>query len=632
MKPIRSIKTKLIIRIIIVFVLLSMVLQAIMFYSFRYLSIDSAQEKASTVAELTRDAITSFMILGVYDKRSVFLDRIKYAYGLKELKILRGANVVKQYGGVFIKDQVKSPLEQSVLDTGNKDFSLQETFVNAEFSLVIPYKALSDHKVRCLNCHNATEGEVLGAISLVMDLSKHRKQSISIMSYMIIISLVFSIGTLYIIYVFFKPYTELFQRLKFGFQKTQEGDFSETIEVPLLDEAGDVAKGFNSMSENLSKTLSSISSRVSLLIGHEVLKSGNAIKDTENTVDNLVKIYNFKRTIEKDSNRIEIFLRFQQILQEMGITTYCIYEIDNQKNVMSIISSDSLLNGVPGSKDISTSPACISYCNDVILNNVHECRAKRTGNIVDSKEFPAICFHFTPPKIVGAVNLCHLCIPLYVGGHVGYIIQLIYPFEGSDHFHSVLPYVKSYLQEGEPVIQAKTFMELLRGQSLVDQLTGLYNRRYMDEIGPKLCAQALRRNTILGILMIDIDFFKQVNDDYGHDVGDIVLKNVATLINSSVRESDIVVRYGGEEIIILLVDAVSAKAVDIAEKIRIRIEETPIEHPSGVLKKTVSIGASEYPTNANKFYQCVKYADVALYKAKHDGRNRVYSFSKDMLE
>ncbi len=631
MKPIRSIKTKLIIRITIALILLSIMLQAVVFMRFKSLTLESAQDKAKTVAELTRDAITSFMVLGVYDKRDVFLDRLKYAYGLKELKILRGTSVIKQFGESVVKGQSLSALESEALQKGEQRDDLKDSLfaTEVEYALVIPYKAVSDQKARCITCHQAIEGELLGAISLVMDLSKQKQQGIFSMYYMVTISLIFSLGTLYLIYVFFKPYTELFQRLRSGFQRAQYGDFSESIDVPLRDEAGDVADGFNHMSANLSQTLSAISSRVSLLIGYEVSKSGNAITDTVNTVDSLVKVYYFKRTIEKDTSKFDIFLRFQQILTEMDITTFCIYEIDNEHDVMSILSAEGLSQGLPGTGD-SQDWNC--YCNEEILTNTNECRAKRTGGIVDSGEFTSICLSFTPPLIIGNVRPCHYCIPLYVGGRVGYVIQLIYPVGDSGRLHSVIPYVKSYLQEGESVIEAKTFMELLREQSLVDQLTKLYNRRYLQETGPKFSAQALRRKTNLGILMLDIDHFKQVNDTFGHDAGDIVLRTVAGLIKDAVRESDIVVRYGGEEILVILVDVSGTGALDVAEKIRKTVEHTAVEHPSGVLKKTVSIGISEFPTHADNFWQCVKYADVAMYKAKADGRNRAYVFSRDMLE
>ncbi|MBF0564480.1 MAG: diguanylate cyclase [Nitrospirae bacterium] len=632
MWKIRSIKTKLLIRIVLSFILLSIIVQGIVFLSFRNFSLETAKEKALTVAELIRDTITSFMILGVYDRQDVFIDRIKLARGLKEVNILRGATVINQFGEQKNTTHIKTPLEMEVLDSGKMKASLKEDLNRVEYSLVIPYKATANERVKCLNCHNAKDGDVLGAVSLVMDLSTQRQEGISAISYMIVVSLIFSIGTLYIIYVFFKPYTGLFQKLNRGFQKVEDGDFSEKVIVNLLDEAGDVANGFNVMTDNLSKTLFAVSNKVSLLIGYQMEDSGNALKDTARTVDMLVKIYKFKRTIEKDSRKSEVFMRLEQIIEEMGIHKYSIYEVDSQRNTIKSISvscmQEETAAGMERAQVDSGSGFC--WCSEVIKGNADECRAKRTGGIVDSKEFPLICpsFAFAGESLKGSLN--YLCIPIYIGGQVGDVVQIVYDSETAESVRAAIPYVKSFIQEGEPVLEAKTFMEMLREQSLVDQLTGLFNRRFLDEVNLKICSQTLRRNTILGILMIDIDFFKQVNDTYGHDVGDKVLRKIASIIKNSVRESDIVVRYGGEEIIVLLVDVIEGRSFEVAEKIRQKIQDESIEFPGGVLKKTVSIGVSEYPKSADKFWQCVKYADTVLYKAKEDGRNKVYVFNRDM--
>ncbi|MBF0563926.1 MAG: diguanylate cyclase [Nitrospirae bacterium] len=634
MRKVKSIKTKILIRIVLSFILLSIIMQGIVFLSFRSFSLESTKEKALTVAELIRDTITSFMILGVYDRRDIFIDRIKSAHGLKDVNILRGATVINQFGGQKNINHIKTSLEAEVLQTGKINASLNEDLARVEYSLVIPYKATANESVKCLNCHSAKDGDVLGAVSLVMDLSAQRQKGISSVSYMLIVSLVFSIGTLYMIYVFFKPYTSLFQKLNHGFQKVEDGDFSEKIIVNLIDEAGDVAGGFNAMTDNLSKTLSAVSNKVSLLIGHRMEESGNALKDTARTVDMLVKIYKYKRTIEKDSRKNEVFMRLEQTIEEMGIDKYSIYEVDSQKNTIQSISvscpNEGTLKSMEREQVNTDSEVC--WCNMAIKSNADECRAKRTGNFVDSRDFPLICpsFAYTRESLTGQLN--YFCIPIFIGGQVGDVVQIIYDRAESDSVRDAIPYVKSFIQESDSVIEAKTFMELLRKQSLVDALTGLYNRRFLDEIYLKICSQTLRRNTVLGILMIDIDFFKQVNDTYGHDVGDKVLEKISSIIKNSVRDADIVVRYGGEEIIALLVDVTEGRSLDVAEKMRQRIQEETIEFPGGVLKKTISIGVSEYPNNADKFWQCVKYADTVLYKAKEDGRNRVYVFNRDMWD
>ncbi len=130
--------------------------------------------------------------------------------------------------------------------------------------------------------------------------------------------------------------------------------------------------------------------------------------------------------------------------------------------------------------------------------------------------------------------------------------------------------------------------------------------------------------------MCDIDFFKEVNDIYGHNVGDMILKETANVIRECVRASDMVVRFGGEEFLVILMDVREGEANDIAEKIRAAVEDTKVKVPRGFVQKTVSIGISEFPKDTPKFWQAIKYSDIGMYKAKAAGRNNVVRFTKDM--
>ncbi|NOQ45650.1 MAG: diguanylate cyclase [Desulfobulbaceae bacterium] len=188
-----------------------------------------------------------------------------------------------------------------------------------------------------------------------------------------------------------------------------------------------------------------------------------------------------------------------------------------------------------------------------------------------------------------------------------------------------------YIKEATPVIEAKRFSSALHESSLRDPMTNLYNRRFLESYTDTLTASTLRRGTKVGILMCDMDFFKQVNDTYGHETGDVVLIKTAEVLQSCVRASDMVIRYGGEEFIVLLIDVKSRQdIIDLAERIRTAMEGTVINVPDGTLKKTMSIGLSEFPGDSDGFWEAIKYADVALYRAKEDGRNRVVSFIPEM--
>jgi len=161
----------------------------------------------------------------------------------------------------------------------------------------------------------------------------------------------------------------------------------------------------------------------------------------------------------------------------------------------------------------------------------------------------------------------------------------------------------------------------------IDALTGLYNRRFGIRRLKEEFNRAIRSSMPLSLLMFDIDHFKIVNDTYGHLTGDRVLANLSRIALSSIREGDILLRYGGEEFLCVLPGAGLDDASKIAERIRIMVMNSHIEYEKQDIKVTVSIGAVTYPReNIDNSDQLIKLADEALYDAKNTGRNRMVSF------
>jgi len=165
---------------------------------------------------------------------------------------------------------------------------------------------------------------------------------------------------------------------------------------------------------------------------------------------------------------------------------------------------------------------------------------------------------------------------------------------------------------------------------LTDAMTGLHNRRFLEEFTHDLVAYTERNKASFSILMADLDYFKQVNDSYGHEVGDTVLKELAKVLKTTVRASDLVIRYGGEEFLIILRDTEAEDAGTVAEKLRKSVEDMKVQIAGAQLQKTISIGLATFPADSDSFWQAVKYADVALYQAKETGRNRCLHFTPDM--
>jgi len=169
--------------------------------------------------------------------------------------------------------------------------------------------------------------------------------------------------------------------------------------------------------------------------------------------------------------------------------------------------------------------------------------------------------------------------------------------------------------------------ETVESLAITDGLTMLYSRRYFLERLEEELRRSVRQRLSFSFLMADIDYFKQCNDTYGHLVGDVALKEIARLIKSTVREIDLVSRYGGEEFSILLPETGKEGAMRVAERLRRRIEHSIIKAYDESLKLTISIGISCFPSDAKDSNTLIDKADTALYEAKRSGRDRVCPYA-----
>ncbi|RWX47966.1 diguanylate cyclase (GGDEF) domain-containing protein [Candidatus Electrothrix marina] len=195
-------------------------------------------------------------------------------------------------------------------------------------------------------------------------------------------------------------------------------------------------------------------------------------------------------------------------------------------------------------------------------------------------------------------------------------------------------FIEIYLQK---IRLKETIHELQRTKQLVleqnrqlkrlsthDDLTGLYNRRHLVVSLEQEFSRCRRHGTELSLVMLDLDHFKNINDNFGHEFGDYVLKEFSALLRETVRKSDLVFRFGGEEFIVLLPQTAADGAAGTAEKIRQKCAERLIDDGEYAVKITVSIGVTSYNKELHRSAGCmISFADEALYKAKEGGRNRV---------
>lgn len=187
----------------------------------------------------------------------------------------------------------------------------------------------------------------------------------------------------------------------------------------------------------------------------------------------------------------------------------------------------------------------------------------------------------------------------------------------------VIPLAQVCIAFGLVLMITRRYAEELRRLSLTDRLTGAYNRAGLDSLGQRMLQRARRSGRGVAVAMIDADHFKHINENFGHAAGDEVLRQLSALLLAQLRPGDLVVRYGGEEFLVLLDGLNSATAERVCERVRRLVVETRIVLPNAELNYTVSIGLSSSEACGHELSRLVDGADSALQKAKAEGRNRV---------
>jgi len=182
---------------------------------------------------------------------------------------------------------------------------------------------------------------------------------------------------------------------------------------------------------------------------------------------------------------------------------------------------------------------------------------------------------------------------------------------------------------GYILIISDHLLERLRQQAEIDHLTNVFNSRPFIRLVKKARAAARRNDSPLSLISMDLDRFKQVNDTHGHAAGDAVLRHFSSTITRSLRPGDILGRMGGEEFMVLLPDTEISEALEAAERLRLKIEQSVVEFEKALITITVSLGVTGDLRGEKPFDQLAKESDIALYKAKRQGRNRVAVFEAE---
>jgi diguanylate cyclase (GGDEF)-like protein/PAS domain S-box-containing protein len=253
---------------------------------------------------------------------------------------------------------------------------------------------------------------------------------------------------------------------------------------------------------------------------------------------------------------------------------------------------------------------------------VDECWALRRGGVHIGKPTSdgLLCKH-----ISSQLTKDYLCLPLIAQGE---ILGLFYLQDTDQNFSNPIEFNQhaavTVAKQISMSLANLNLRESLHIQAIIDPLTGLFNRRYMEETLDREIHRGKRREASIGIIMVDIDHFKRVNDNFGHEAGDMVLTAVAGLLKKHIRHEDIPCRYGGEEFLLILPEANLKTTFQRAEELRLIISQLEVRHHGLALGKlTASFGVSICPEHGENVADIINAADSALYLAKTKGRNQV---------
>ena len=306
-------------------------------------------------------------------------------------------------------------------------------------------------------------------------------------------------------------------------------------------------------------------------------------------------------------NRQEVYPILQKYLKQLFITeSGMVYVLDPAENRYEMAASWG---------ETSLNQASFESSN---------CWALRRGkpHLMEGSDVELQCKHLHYSNIHS-----HLCIPMMAQGEALGTITLIKSMIDDGEEKGIPPSEQQLaMTVSEHIALALANLRLnetLREQAIRDPLTDLFNRRYMVEMLDRELARANRKNSALGIIFIDIDHFKQINDLFGHDMGDRVLHEIGKFLKANTRKEDIACRYGGEEFILILPDVSLEAVCQRAEEIRVGVKQVTVglQDLENTKIITLSLGVSMFPKNGQTVEALMRSADVALYQAKHAGRD-----------
>lgn len=425
-----------------------------------------------------------------------------------------------------------------------------------------------------------------------------------------------------------RPLKQLAQAMS----KAEDGDFLIRAPVTSSDEIGELAESFNTMLAKLTDlSANKIQTEHDLIVAQEELKYRSSLdeksriitktnKNLEHLVKDLSLIYEIGQEVNSVVDLNDLYEHITKTLKHhLSIKQFAVLAFDdNNKQEMHVKSAS-------GFKD-----------NDHVLRTTFRKGegisglVAQTGKKIYIRDTSADKRFLKYKQDELTERSSFLSIPLMYKGEVYGVINFGRPGASGFSLTDVKMLTLVANQVALAIANAKLHTKT-RELSVTDELTGVHNRRHFQQMLQMEWKRAVRFERELSVVMLDIDHFKEYNDTYLHLEGDRVLKRIGRILKDNLREVDTVARFGGEEFVLLLPSTDKAGAVAAAEKVRQFLEKERFVTEKGEPTRpvTISCGIAMYPSDVQTIEDLIDHADIALYKAKSEGRNRVATFTPE---
>lgn len=451
------------------------------------------------------------------------------------------------------------------------------------------------------------QGRINGAVimeytPLLEEMAKEKAKKIKMMIYLTFFCLMTGFGIAFFVS---RSVAMPISKLKAAVERMTQGDMDTPIAVKRPDETGDLAKAFETMRKGMKETLLKLQTEIS----DRKLAAGQ-LEQRSLEIMQLSELGSMLQTCLTTEEAYETITRYAEKL--FPGDTGAVYQFRASRNLLEAVS----LWDKASSVEKSFLP--------------EECLALRLGRVhrVDDVNSGSLCSHVHREGALGY----SICIPMMAQSET---IGVLHLESGQAEAGQADGEQKQWTAEkqqfavavAEHVSLALSNMKLretLRNLSIRDPLTGLFNRRYMEEVLEQELLKAKRYGRSLGVIMLDIDHFKRFNDTYGHEAGDLVLRELSVFMQNHIRLTDIPCRFGGEEFTLILPEADMALTQQRAEQVRQGVAAIRVKVQEQTLASiTISEGVAVYPENGPTGQDVLRAADEALYRAKQKGRNHV---------